>query len=160
MTRETTRSWAITIHHQPESFEMFYRREYPHMVALARVMAPSRAVAEDLAQESFTVAHRHWDRVARYDDPRAWVRRVMINRAMSVRRRIAAEMRALLRAGHDPYRGVSQDLTPATTEIWEEVRRLPRRQQQAIVLHYVGQLSTEEIGAAMGCSAGAVKTHL
>jgi RNA polymerase sigma-70 factor (ECF subfamily) len=156
----STRSWTIPEEVLGETFEMFYRREYPHMVAIARALSPDRAAAEDLAQESFAAAHRHWGRVGDYDDPRAWVRRVMVNRATSMRRRIGAEMRALTRAGHDPSRGMTTELTPATTAIWDEVRRLPRRQQQAVVLHYVGRLSTEEIGAALGCSPGAVKTHL
>jgi RNA polymerase sigma-70 factor (ECF subfamily) len=162
MAQWTARSSAIAFEDQQlgDPFEVFYRREYHHVVAMARALAPDRASAEDLAQESFAVAHRHWDRVSRYDDPKAWVRRVMINRAASMRRRVGAHLRALTRAGHDPDRGVVHDLAPPTDEVWEEVRRLPRRQQQAIVLHYVGQLSTEEIGDAMGCSAGAVKSHL
>lgn len=143
-----------------DPFESFYRREYHHVVAVARALAPDRAAAEDLAQESFAVAHRHWDRISRYHNPRSWVRRVMINKATSMRRRIGAELRAMTRAGHDPHRGVTPDLTPSTGEVWDEVRRLPRRQQQAVVLHYVGQLTTEEIGEAMGCSTGAVKSHL
>jgi RNA polymerase sigma-70 factor, ECF subfamily len=141
-------------------FEGFYRREYRHIVAVARAFSPDLAAAEDLAQESFAAAHRHWHRVSRYEDPRAWVRRVLINRATSMRRRLGAEFRALSRAGHDPYRGVSPDLSPPTDDVWREVRRLPRRQQQAVVLHYVGQLTTEEMADAMGCSAGAVKSHL
>jgi RNA polymerase sigma-70 factor (ECF subfamily) len=141
-------------------FEDFYRREYHHILAIARAVSPDRAAAEDLAQESFAAAHRHWRKVSEYDDPRAWVRRVMINRATSMRRRVGAELRAITRAGHDPSRGVTPELTPATTGVWEEVRRLPKRQRQAIVLHYVGELSTEEIGEALGCSPGAVKSHL
>jgi RNA polymerase sigma-70 factor, ECF subfamily len=162
MAQWTTRSLAIPAQdqHLSHPFEVFYRRHYHHVVAMARALVPDRSSAEDLAQESFAAAHRHWDRVSEYDDPTAWVRRVMVNRAASMRRRIGAHLRALARAGHDPSRGVIHDLTPPSEEVWDEVRRLPRRQQQAIVLHYVGQLTTGEIGEAMGCSAGAVKTHL
>lgn len=160
MTRSTITDQAITDDQAVEPFEAFYRREYTHMVAIARALCPDRATAEDLAQESFAQAHRHWDRVSSYDDPRGWVRRVMINRATSMRRRVGAELRALARSGHDPDRGVASDLTPTTAGVWVEVQRLPRRQQQALVLHYVGQLTIEEIGGALGCSPGAVKTHL
>ena len=144
----------------PIPFEGFYRREYHHIVAVARAFSPDRSAAEDLAQEAFAAAHRHWDRISRYEDPRAWVRRVLINRATSMRRRLGAERRAITRAGHDPRRGIAPDLSPPTQEVWREVRALPRRQQQAVVLHYVGQLTTDEIADAMGCSAGAVKSHL
>lgn len=141
----------------PISFEIFYRQEYRQIVAVARALLHDAAAAEDLAQESFMAAHRHWDRVSRYDAPKAWVRRVMINRATSLRRRLGAEMRALARTG--PQTALP-DLSPPTTEVWDEVRRLSRRQRQAVVLHYVGQLNMNEIGEAMGCSAGAVKSHL
>jgi RNA polymerase sigma-70 factor (ECF subfamily) len=52
------------------------------------------------------------------------------------------------------------DLSPPTTEVWDQVGHLPRRQRQAVVLHYVGELSMNEIGEAMGRSTGAVKSHL
>ena len=36
---------------------------------------------------------------------------------------------------------------------------LPRRQREAIVLRYYADLSEAQTAAAMGCSAGAVKSH-
>ena len=45
-------------------------------------------------------------------------------------------------------------------EVWAAVRRLPRRQAQAVALHYVGGLTLDEIGEALGCSTGTVKSHL
>jgi RNA polymerase sigma-70 factor, ECF subfamily len=140
------------------SFEAFYRDEYRVIVGIALALAKDTAAAEDLAQEAFMTAHRRWDRVSQYDNPRAWVRRVLINRATSRRRRISAELRAVARVGSPEP--VVPDLSTDTAEVWEQVRRLPRRQQQAIALHYVGQLSMVEIADVMGCSPGAVKSHL
>jgi RNA polymerase sigma-70 factor (ECF subfamily) len=130
------------------------------MVAIARALLRSGTAAEDLAQESFVAAHRHWERISRFDDPAAWVRRVLINRATSLRRRHGAEWRALTRLGGLAAEDTLPELSPMGTEIWEAVRRLPRRQAQATVLHYVDQLTVEEIGETLGCTAGAVKTHL
>jgi len=45
-------------------------------------------------------------------------------------------------------------------DVWRAVRALPLRQQQAVVLRYRADLSTEEIAAAMGCDSGTVRTHL
>jgi RNA polymerase sigma-70 factor (ECF subfamily) len=143
-----------------ESFEAFYRREYTRMVAIARALLRNGSAAEDLAQESFVAAHRHWDRIGAYDDPGAWVRRVLINRATSLQRRLGAEWRAVNRLGARTDDTTVPDLTPQSTEVWDEVRMLPRRQAQATVLHYVDQLSVEEIGEVLGCSSGAVKSHL
>lgn len=147
-------------HRQEASFDTFYRREYAPMLAIARALLRDGYSAEDLTQESFVAAHRNWDRISTYDDPKAWVRRVLINRVTSLHRRLGAELRALTRLGHDPNRGSVPELSPEATEVWEAVRRLPTRQQQAIVLHYVDQLTTEEIGHVLGCSSGAVKSHL
>jgi RNA polymerase sigma-70 factor (ECF subfamily) len=139
-------------------FESFYRSEYRQMLGLALALARDTAAAEDLVQEAFISAHGRWDRVSQYDNPRAWVRRVLINRATSLRRRLYSEIGAMTRIG--PPEPTPPDLSPETSDVWEQVHRLPRRQQQAIVLHYVGQLSMVEMADVMGCSQGAVKSHL
>lgn len=140
------------------SFDAFYRSEYQAMLGIALALARDTSEAEDLVQDAFISAHRHWDRVSQFDSPRAWVRRVLINRVTSLRRRLSAELRALARIG--PPAPAAPDLSPETSDVWKEVHRLPRRQQQAIALHYVGQLSMVEIADVMGCSEGAVKSHL
>jgi len=128
------------------------------MVAIARALVRNAASAEDLTQESFVAAHRHWDRISGYDDPRAWLRRVLVNRATSFHRRRSVEWRALARIGIGPEAEVL--LSPPSMEVWDEVRQLPRRQAQVIVLHYVDQLTIDEIADVIGCSQGAVKSHL
>jgi RNA polymerase sigma factor (sigma-70 family) len=140
-----------------ESFESFYRRELPRLVALAGALCGSR-VADDLAQEAMLAAYRRWRVVSSYDSPEAWVRRVCANRATSLLRTRSAEARAVLRLAARPA-GVSE---PASQheEFWTEVRRLPRRQAQAAALRYVYDLSVAEIAATLGCSEGAVKQHL
>jgi RNA polymerase sigma-70 factor (ECF subfamily) len=140
------------------SFETFYKNEYRAMLGIALALAADTAAAEDLVQEAFISAHRRWDRVSQYDSPRAWVRRVLINRSTSLRRRLSAEVRAVARVG--PPEPAPPDLSPETRGVWREVHRLPKRQAQAVVLHYVAQLSMTEIADAMGCSEGAVKSHL
>jgi RNA polymerase sigma factor (sigma-70 family) len=72
---------------------------------------------------------------------------------------MGAEWRAISRIGaHEP--DTLPELSPPATELWEEVRRLPKRQAQVTVLHYVDQLSVDEIGEVLGVSSGAVKSHL
>ena len=144
-----------------EQFESFYRREYRRAVALAYTFTGSGVVAEDLAQESLLAAHRHWEKVCRFDNPQAWLRRVLMNRATSFHRTRAAEWRAARRvASRQETVKFDPGLEPEDAEVWEAVRRLPRRQAQVIVLRYVDELSLEEIAETLGCSAGTVKSHL
>jgi DNA-directed RNA polymerase specialized sigma24 family protein len=141
-----------------ESFEAFYAREIRAVVGLAVVLSGNGRAAEDLAQEAFLAAYRNWSRVGSYEDPAAWVRRVVSNQAVSRFRRIAAETRALLRLGGESFVVPASD--PEAIYVWREVRRLPTRQAQVIALKYYDQQSISGIAEVLGCSEATVKTHL
>ena len=140
-----------------ESFDSFYRREMPGLVAFARSLSGS-AWADDIAQDAMLAAYRRWDAVGRMDVPAAWVRRACANRAVSRLRRRAVEARGLTRLGAQPP--VGEPLPEEYEAFWAEVRRLPRRQAQAIALQYVYDLSVAEIAHTLGMAEGTVKSHL
>jgi RNA polymerase sigma-70 factor (sigma-E family) len=143
-----------------EEFEHFYQREFKVVAALAYVLSGSRALAEDLTQDAFMAAYRRWDRVGRYDQPGAWVRRAVANRAVSAWRRTLAQASLVSRLAAISETGDDPQLNAEATELWQAVRSLPKRQAQSVALHYLEGLSLSEIGAVLGCSAGTVKTHL
>ena len=140
------------------AFEELYRSDYRRLVALAHGLSGSRAAAEELAQEAFLAAHRRWDEIGTYADPAAWLRRVVVNRAVSVVRRRVAEGLALARLG---ARRELPDALPEHDEaVWRAVRALPRRQAQVVALHYVDDRAVVEIATILGCAEGTVKAHL
>jgi RNA polymerase sigma factor (sigma-70 family) len=141
-----------------EPFDVFYRRELRPVVGLAYVLTGRRSAAEDLAQEAFVAAYRRWRDIGGYDDPGAWVRRVVANSAVSLRRRARVEADALVRRRRvDRY---DDEASIEHEHLWVEVRRLPRRQAQVIALHYVERRTTADIAALLGLSEATVKTHL
>lgn len=142
-----------------ETFEDFYVREYPAMVGLAYALSGSRSGAEDLAQEAFLVAHRGWDRIGGFDEPGVWVRRVVANLSVSAIRRRVVETKALARIalGQTP---TLPELSAEGAEFWRAVRSLPRRQAQAIALHYLEDLPVAEVARILGTAEGTVKKHL
>ena len=140
------------------SFDGFFAREYRSVVGLAFVLSGSKLAAEDLAQEAFVAAYRSWSRIGEYDKREAWVRRVVANRSMSWLRRRTAEARALVRVGGGT--ATVPDMSPPTDELWQAVRRLPKRQAQALAFHYLEDMPIEEIGEVLGISPGTVKAHL
>ena len=143
----------------PGSFDAFYRSEFPRMVNIAYALSGSRLAAEDLAQDAMIAAHREWGRVGALDKPGAWTRRVVINKAASLYQRRMAELRAVARL--DPFRGsFPQPLDAESEHLWHEVRRLPRRQAQAIALFYVDDLTVATIAEVMECTESTVKVHL
>lgn len=140
------------------SFEELYRRDARGLIALAYGLSGSRVAAEELVQDAFLAAHRQWDRISAYDNPSAWLRRVVVNRAVSRIRRRTAEARALTR-----LRGqrVLPAVLPEPDEaLWRAVRALPDRQAKVVALHYVGDESVADIAAILDCAEGTVKSHL
>jgi RNA polymerase sigma-70 factor (ECF subfamily) len=141
-----------------ETFEGFYAREYRMLVACAYALTGSRTHAEDVAQEAMLAAYRGWDEISRLDAPHAWVRRVCTNIAVSFVRRRVVEARGLLKLRHRRSDVAAIDDDDAA--FWAEVRRLPKRQAQCIVLLYVYGCPVSEVAQVLGCSDGTVKTHL
>jgi RNA polymerase sigma factor (sigma-70 family) len=144
----------------PETFEDFYRREYTPVVGLAYALSGSRSGAEDLAQEAFFAAHRNWERIAGYEQPGAWVRRVVANLSVSVFRRRVAEAKAMARSAALGERTEVPDLGSGDPEFWGAVRALPRRQAQVIALFYLDDRPIAEVADILEMSPGTVKRHL
>lgn len=137
-----------------EGFEGFYAREYRAVLALALALTADRTQSEDLTQEAFLAAFADWERI---QDPTAWIRTVVSNKSMSWWRRQYAGKRAVNRlVGPEP---ASADATEAES-FWAEVRRLPRRQAQAIALFYLEDRPVTDIARVLGCSESTVRTHL
>jgi RNA polymerase sigma-70 factor (sigma-E family) len=111
-----------------------------------------RGDAEDVAQEALARAHLRWERLAGH--PEGWVVTVATNLAIDRCRRRrrspppAAEPLALV----DTSLAERLDLARA-------LHRLPRRQRQVVVLRYLADWSEVDVAAALGCSAGSVKSH-
>jgi len=139
-----------------EGFTSMFRREYPRLVALGLALTGNRSTACDLAQETLTRAYRSWDRVETYDLPAAWLRRVLINLAVDVRRKAHHEQAAMARLGPQITEGIDGD----GGEWWAAVRALPVRERLAITLYYVEDCSIGEVAAVMEIAAGTVRSTL
>jgi len=143
-----------------EAFSSLYRSELPPLLRIAYGLTGSRAEAEELVQETFIRCYQHWRRVETYDKPGAWLRRVLINLACSRRRRLSTEVRALTRLGARPAGPAPSELGDVDEAFWAAVRRLPRRQAQAVVLYYGDDLATDDVARTMGCAEGTVRALL
>lgn len=143
-----------------EPFSEFYRREYLRVVGVAYAITGDRRTAEDVTQDAFIAAHKRWDRIGRYEAPGAWVRRVAANGAISRRRRVRSESNALARVAENLQRVETAELSAETTELWDAVRGLPKRQAQTISLTYLEGYTIPEVARILGCRTTTAKTHL
>lgn len=139
-------------------FEAFYRAHYPSVVRLAYSLCGSMPVGEELAQEAFVSAHARWRRIEGFDRPDLWVRRVVINRSISFRRREAIERKAVarIRLDHDETAesAVSDDI------VWQALRELSPRQAEVLALFYVEDQPMSAVAEILGLGSETVKTHL
>lgn len=141
------------------AFDALYRNAYRQVLQLAYVLSGSWPVAEDVTQEAFL---RLMGRIDRIDNPDGYVRQVAANLARSHLRRKAAEVRALGRLAARPSSPpAGPERLPAELDrFWAEVRRLPRRQAQAIAYHYLEDRPIREVATLMVCSEGTAKALL
>ena len=141
------------------SFDAFVARNYPRLVQSLSLIVLDRELAADAAQDALLKAHLHWDKVARCDDPDAWLYRVAINRCRDMRRHLARAVRALERLTNAYVERETRPWEPPG-ELISVLRPLPLGQRTAAALYYVGDFSTAEIASVMGVAEGTVNSHL
>jgi RNA polymerase sigma-70 factor (ECF subfamily) len=137
-----------------EEFEHFVRDTERTLFGQAFVLCGQYQEAEDLVQETFVRAWQHWGKVASYDDPKAWARRVLHNLAVSKWRRLRHRA-----AGHDPTQDIEAP-DVAHLDVVAALARLPVRQRRAVVLHDINDLSVAEVAGEMNAPEGSVRGWL
>ena len=133
----------------PEFAEL-YRREFTTVFRSVLALTGDRELAADATQEAFARALARWRRLRDQSWAGGWV----MTTALNVARRALRRRRDVDTPDDEP-RDVDVSL-----DVWRGVARLPARQQQAVVLHYVQGYSVAETAQAMGCGDGTVKAHL
>jgi hypothetical protein len=90
------------VHASPEDV---FERDYDRLVQALTVIAGSRDAAADAVQEAFVRLINRWDKVAAYEDPAGWVRRVAINLIRDQQRAFLRQAKLVLRLErHQPAR--------------------------------------------------------
>ncbi|MEV4335391.1 sigma-70 family RNA polymerase sigma factor [Streptomyces sp. NPDC049597] len=136
-----------------------FDQHYPSMLRLAALLGADDP--ENIAAEAYYQMYRKWRKLRDAESAEAYLRSIVCNltrmriRHLQVARRhteapptdwiTSAENSALLR---DDQR-----------VLLEALQQLPTRQREALVLRHWMGLKEGEIAAAMGISAGSVKTH-
>jgi RNA polymerase sigma-70 factor (ECF subfamily) len=139
-----------------EAFDDLYRDSRERIASQLLVLTGNRQDSYDLVQEAFVRTWTRWERIARYDDPEAFVRRVAFNLAKN---RWRTARRMVLRAS-PPERAI-YDLDRTTTDaVLAALVGLSRNERAAIVLHHLAGLSVEEVAAELRAPPGTVKSWL
>jgi RNA polymerase sigma-70 factor (ECF subfamily) len=149
----TTRSLPVA---DARDFAEFYSASFHSLTVQLYAHTGNLTEAQDVVQEAFCRALAHWTRLAVYDDPAAWVRKVAWNLATNRWRR-ARRMFSL--TGREPDQSVDGP-GPDSVVLRQALALLPPRQRQAVVLYYLADAPVTEIAEIIGVSDGTVKSWL
>nr|WP_231921540.1 SigE family RNA polymerase sigma factor [Micromonospora auratinigra] len=138
------------------SFDGFYHAHFRALVVQLAAYTGDRSQAQDLVQDAFCQAFARWERVAGYDDPLAWVRRVAWNLAHNRWRRLRTAQAYLRRQRETHVAGPNPDRVAVDTAM----AKLPPRQRRAVILYYLADLSVAEIADQERVAEGTVKSWL
>jgi RNA polymerase sigma-70 factor (ECF subfamily) len=140
-----------------DGFDTFYAAAYRRVVGQVFALLGDLQEAEDVTQDAFAKASFHWKRIAAYDQPEAWVRRVAFNEAYNSTRRTRRWLVALAR--HGPPAQVPA-VSPDRVDLHRALCRLPPRHREVLVLHYVAELTVDEVARQLRLPLGTVKSRL
>jgi RNA polymerase sigma factor (sigma-70 family) len=138
------------VHASSTNFDEFYSAHRSDAVRWAAALVGDRAIAEELAQDSLAAVAI---RLARLDEPAAYLRRTVVNRCASWHRSHARELRRIRRA----TAGVATSYSPETNEMLGALAVLPYKQRAAVTLRYWADWTDEQIADALGCAPATVR---
>jgi RNA polymerase sigma-70 factor (sigma-E family) len=143
-----------------ESFAAFVRGRWGRLVRLAYSLTLDLGRAEDLVQESLAKLWFVWPRV-RDGSPDAYVRRTIVNGAISASRRKwrGEEPRWDLPDRPEPRSTAASEAVDERDWIRRELSTLSVLQRAVVVLRYAEDLSERQVAELLGISTGTVKTH-
>lgn len=140
-----------------EEFDEFYRATSMRVVHLVHSLTGDLTLAQDATQEAYIKAWRDWHTISRGGNPLGWVRTVARRTAISEWRRRQARGRAHVRHGppaHAP--GPSEDRVLALSAL----SQLSDPLRETLALHYIADLSVDEISRELDIPPGTVKARL
>jgi RNA polymerase sigma-70 factor (ECF subfamily) len=141
---------------QTRDFEGFYAENFRALTVQLYAYCGNFADAQEVVQEACCRALAHWPKLSQYDDPAGWVRRVAWNLATSQWRRTRRLSAWTLESTVDSAPGP----TPDRIDLIAALAKLPEGQRKAVVLHYLADMSVDEIAAVSNVPSGTVKSWM
>lgn len=136
-------------------FDAFFQASWARLQSQAYVLTGSRETAQDLTQEALLRLWKNWDKVAGYESPEGWTRRVLHNLCIQSWRK--ARPRRFDAKHEIPP---SSELPQHHVQLAQAMRSLPGEQARALLLHDGLGMTVSETSAELGVPEGTVKSWL
>jgi RNA polymerase sigma-70 factor (sigma-E family) len=134
-----------------------YVRDMPGAVRLAALITGDADLAQDIAHDAFLRSVGRFRHLRQPEAFEAYLRRAVVNACTSHFRRRKVEA-AYLRGHARGAVSVDEPDHGRRDELRAALSALPPRQRVAVVLRYYADLSEQQAGEALGCSAAAVRS--
>lgn len=142
-----------------ESFDSFFARTCPRMLARAQMFCGHRQDAEDAVQTTYIAAFKAWDRINdEYESPEAWLYTVLRNELCAQARKRSKERKVVesIPVPHDP----TPEQTADAMAVIEALATLPPKQRASLVLHRLFGLPQEEVAERLGIRRSTVAVNV
>lgn len=154
-----------------ENLRRLVDQYYDRVFRAARFMCGSVEVAEELVQDTFLAAVQSLDRFRGRSSLYTWLYGILRNKfrrwvrrkgskAASLRTRGETDGTDQLAARGQPQPDEDLERREAVEQVRRAVERLSADHRAVIAMRYVGEMSYREIGAALGCPIGTVKSRI
>lgn len=149
--------------------ESAVRNHHSGLRYFIRSLGANQAWVDDLAQETFLVAHRKWEELDDPENAGAWLRQIARNLVMNEltktgrRQRLLDEkVTGLLIESHatDPAPGVIEDVEIRHGALRECLEKLPGNVRRIIDARYFSDRNAADIGEEMSMNPAAVRKAL
>ena len=139
-------------------FTCFVRENTSALMRTAYLLTGDGSAAEELVQDTLVRLYPKWQLVQAADVPIAYVRRSLANGFVNHTRRASRRETAVEFIPELPDIDDRPGQLDDRDQLWAMLRTLPERQRAALVLRYFHDLPDDEIGTALGCRIGTVRS--
>jgi RNA polymerase sigma factor (sigma-70 family) len=148
-----------------EAFQRLVDHYAPLAYRTAALIVNDGPIAEDVVQEAFVLAWRGMDKFKPYGSLRAWLLRIVVNRALSQKRRKV--LPTVATSSEEIAVTEGENTAQDSLEQWElhhligqALGELRESYRVAVILRHFAELSVPEIAKVLGWRQGTVKSRL
>lgn len=138
----------------PGSLERLLETAWPHAFRIARSVVLDDDAAQDAAQEACAIVYRTIATLRAPDAFRAWFYRIVVREASAMLHR--SRMREPLEATRDD----DGESLAGSLDMQSALAKLQPKQRAVLTLRYYADLTSKEMGVALGMPSATVRFHL
>ncbi len=166
MADDELEGWMLQLRAgDPEGLRGLLERFGPRLTRLALGFLGDPSQAEDTVQDTLVAAWRGARSYRDGSDPGAWLVTICLNLCRTRIRAHTREHRAISQLARrtqpsPPRADAGAEAAEFRTSVLAELEKLPAPEREAFLLIVVGQMTSMEAAAAMGCSPASARVRL